>query len=97
MVTIPICLFPFADGAVVSPSTFSAFGVSWFWGSNFMGGFGLVAVAVSLFLSLALLLRGVSQSFLISNKFPDILPALGHVVPARIGVSSNGGGLFCEV
>ena len=61
-----------------------------------MGGFGLVAVAVSLFLSLALLLGGVSQSFLISNKFPDILPASGHGIPVQIGASSNGGGCLVK-
>ena len=35
----------------------------------------------------------IGQSFLNSNKFPDADPALGHGVPAQVGISSSGGGL----
>ena len=39
---------------------------------------------------------GIGQSFLDSNKFPDANPALGHGVPAWVGISSSGGGLSAE-
>ena len=62
-------------------------------GSIFMGDFKLVAMAVFVLLSL-LELGGISQSFLVLKRFPDIFPALDHGVPAWIGASSKGGGLF---
>ena len=49
-------------------------GCSWAWGSIFMGGLEVAVVA--------LLVGGISQSFLNSKRFPDIFPALGHRVPA---------------
>ena len=39
---------------------------------------------------------GIGQSFLNSNRFPDIDPALGHGVPARVGIFSSGGGLLLD-
>ena len=39
---------------------------------------------------------GIGQSFLNSNKFSDADPALGHGVPAWVGISSSGGGLPAE-
>ena len=36
---------------------------------------------------------GIGQSFHSSNKFPDIDPALGHGVPAWVGIFSSGGGV----
>ena len=38
----------------------------------------------------------IGQSFLDSNKFPDPDPALGHVVPAQVGIPSRGGELPAE-
>ena len=35
----------------------------------------------------------IGQSFLDSNKFSDTDPALGHGVPAWVGISSGGRGL----
>ena len=61
-----------------------------------MGGFGLVILAVLLVLS-SIQLAGSTQSFLASKRFLNIFPALGHGVPAQIGASSNGGGLFSGV
>ena len=68
---------------------FSAFGAtselvvscSWAWGSIFMGGFAIVAVAV-----LLLLLGGIGQYFLNLKRFPDIFPASGHGVPVQTGI-----------
>ena len=37
---------------------------------------------------------GIGQSFLDSNKFSDIDPALGHGVPALVGIFSSGGELL---
>ena len=37
---------------------------------------------------------GIGQSFLSSNRFTDIDPALGHGVPAWVGIFSSGGGLL---
>ena len=37
---------------------------------------------------------GIGQSFLDSNMFSDIVPALGHGVPALVGMFSSGGGLL---
>ena len=39
---------------------------------------------------------GTGQFFLNSNKFPDAEPALGHGLPAQVGISSSGGGLLAE-
>ena len=39
---------------------------------------------------------GICQSFLNSNKCPDADPALGHGVPAQVGIFSSGGGLSAE-
>ena len=65
-------------------------GCSWAWGSIFMNGFEIVAVAV-------LLVGGIGQSFLNLKKFPDIFPALGHGVPAQTGMFLSDGGLLSEV
>ena len=35
---------------------------------------------------------GIGQSFLSSNRFPNIDPALGHRVPAWVGIFSSSGG-----
>ena len=40
---------------------------------------------------------GIGQSFLNSNKFPDIFPALGHGVPAQVGILSSSGRLLSDV
>ena len=55
--------------------------VSWDCASTF-----IVGVEVSV--------GGIGQSFLNSNKFSDIHPALGHGVPAQVGIFSSGGGLL---
>ena len=60
-------------------------GCSWPWGSIFMGGFEVVAVVV-------LLVGGIGQSFLNSKRFPEIIPALGHGVPAQTGMFLSCGG-----
>ena len=36
---------------------------------------------------------GIGQSFLNSNRFPDIDPAPGHGVPAWVGIFLSGGGV----
>ena len=56
---------------------------SWGCGSTFIVG---VEVGVG----------GIDQSFLNSNKFPDTDPALGHGVPAQVGISSSSGGLSAK-
>ena len=68
---------------------FSTFGVmtawgvaaSWDCGSFFIGG-------------LEVDVGGIGQSFLHSNMFPNIDPALGHGVPAQVGIFLSGGGLL---
>ena len=40
--------------------------------------------------------EGIGQSFLNLNSFPNIHPAPGHVVPAQVGIFSNGGGLLLD-
>ena len=67
-----------------------------FWVLN-LWGFWISGCSCVTILVIGIIIRRISQSFLISNKFPDILPALGHRVPVQIGASSNSGGLFCEV
>ena len=70
-------------------------GFDWFgsWGSTFIvGGLGFVVLLVVMLVE-----RGISQSFLISKRFLDIFPALGHRVPAQTGASSRAGRLFSEV
>ena len=39
---------------------------------------------------------GISQSFLNSDRFPNIDPALGHGVPTQFGIFSSGGGLLLD-
>ena len=92
MVTTPVFLYIFANGAVWSPSTFLylwSCGGTWGClflgcGSIFMGGFEVIA-------------GGIVQSFLNSTQIPDIFPASGHGVPAQVGIFSNGEGLLSEV
>ena len=79
--------FP-ASGATVE----LVVGCSWAWGSIFMRGFGIVAVAV-----LLVLLGGISQYFLNSKRFPNIFPASGHGVLVQTGMFLRAGGLFSEV
>ena len=40
---------------------------------------------------------GIGQSFLNSNKVPDIFPAPGHGLPAQVGIRLSSGGLLCGV
>ena len=49
-----------------------------------MGGFKVIA-------------EGIGQSFLNSNKFPNIFPAPGHGVPAQVGILLGGWGLLSGV
>ena len=97
VVAIPIFQLSLADRAVRST-------LFWVWlyhcasGLLFLGlrfsldgSFELVTLAASLLLSL----RGVSQSFLASNRFADTSPVFGHGVLACIGFS-KGGRLFCD-
>ena len=51
---------------------------SWVCGSTFTGG-------------LEVDVDGIGQSFLNSNRFPSIDPALGHGVSAQVGIFSSGG------
>ena len=37
---------------------------------------------------------GIGQSFLHTNRFSDVDPALGHGVPALVGISSGGGDCY---
>ena len=57
---------------------------SWVCGSTFTGG-------------LEVDVGGIGQSFLHSNRFPDIDPALDHGVPAWVGIFSSGEGLLSHV
>ena len=56
---------------------------SWVCGSTFIGG-------------LEVDVGGIGQSFLNSNRFPNIDPNPGHGVPAWVGISSSGGGLLLD-
>ena len=62
-----------------------AWGIAALWGC---GSAFIVGVEVGV--------EGIGQSFLNSSKFPDAVPALGHGVPAQVGISSSDGGLSAE-
>ena len=70
---------------------FSTFGVMMAWGLLLLG-----IVALSLLRGLEVDVGGIGQSFLSSNRFPNIDPALGHGVPAQVGIFSSGGGLLLD-
>ena len=93
-ITIPVFFFifyVFANGVVRSPSTFL-----YLWGYDGMG----VAASQdcgSIFIEgLEVDVGGIGQSFLNSNRFPNIDPALGHEVPAWVGIFSSGGELLLD-
>ena len=68
-----------------SPSTFSTFGIMMAWGV------AASWVCGSTFIDeLEVDVGGIGQSFLNSNRFPDIDPALGHGVPAWVRIFSSG-------
>ena len=48
-------------------------------------------------LEVVVVVRGISQSFLNSKRFPDIFPTLGHGVPMWVGIFLSGEGLLSEV
>ena len=53
-------------------------------------------VALSLLGGLEVVVGGIGQSFLNSYRLPDIVHALGHGVPAHVGIFSSGGGLLLD-
>ena len=98
VITMPIFFYIFTNWSFWSPSALLCFGIaivlgvgcSWAWGSIFMGGFEIVAVAV-------LLVGGIGQSFLNLKRFSDIFPALGHGCQHELVYFWVVGGLYSEV
>ena len=87
--TIPVLFYVFTNGAVWSPSHFSiCFGAMAAWVIAASWGCGLTCIV-----GVDVGAGGIGQSFLDSNKFSDVDPALAHGVPALVWISSSGGGL----
>ena len=94
LITVPVFFFIFyifANGAVRPPSTFL-----YLWGYDGMGGCCFLGLWLYLYLGIEVDVGGIGQSFLSSNRLPNIDPALGHGEPAQVGIFSSSRGLLLD-
>ena len=86
MITIPVLLYIFTNGAIWSPSIFLCL-----WCCGSMGGCHFLGLWFYLYGGFGVEAGGIGQFFLNSNRLPDLVPALGDGVPAQVGTFSSSG------